>query len=160
MVICWRCISLPILSTKLETETKSGKEKRERKDCVCLVQILGISRLRLSPQALLYCLLLASPVCGKQQHFLPPTSIVSTVFAEFSRKMRSQWVSGGQGLTRCQGSSWKSHQADGKKFEKQERRNGRGKIRLGREIKMFSPTPILDHPSLEFGNNELECLLQ
>ena len=118
--------------------------KRERKKELCVLQIMDISRPRLSPQALLYCL--STLPCLRQatrpeQHFLPPTSIVSTLFAEFSRKMRSQWVSGGQGLTRCQGSSWKSHQADGKKWEKRERRNGRGKIRLGREIKMFSPSP-------------------
>ena len=106
--------------------------------CVSVVQILGISRLRLSPKA--FPLLSAALPCLRQAPlFLSPTSIVSTVFAEVSRKMRSQWVSGGQGLTRCQGSSWKSHQAGEKKLEKQERRNGRGKIRLAREIRIFFP---------------------
>ena len=122
------------------SETESGKKEKER--IVWVVQILDISRPRLSPQALLYCL--STLPCLRQatrpeQHFLPPTSIVSTLFAEFSRKMRSQWVSGGQGLTRCQGSSWKSHQAGEKELEKQERRNGRGKIRLAREIRIFFP---------------------
>ena len=106
-----------------------------------VVQILGISRLRLSPKA--FPLLSAALPCLRQAPlFLSPTSIVSTVFAEVSRKMRSQWVSRGQGLTRCQGSSWKSHQAGEKKLEKQERRNGRGKIRLAREIRIFFPRPI------------------
>ena len=112
--------------------------KRERKNCVCCPNTGHLSSPIVPPGCSIVWA--PSPVCGKQQHFLSPTSIVSTLFAEFSRKMRSQWVSGGQGLTRCQGSSWKSHQAArGKSGENGKRRNGRGKIRLGREIKMFSP---------------------
>ena len=127
-------------SLKLNQESRN---KKERKNCVCCPNTGHLSSPNV-PQGI--ALLSAALPCLRQavrpeQHFLPPTSIVSTVFAEFSRKMRSQWVSGGQGLTRCQGSSWKSHQAEGKKWEKRERRNGCGKIRLGREIKMFSPSP-------------------
>ena len=116
------------------SETKSGKEK-ERKNCVLSKYWTSLvpdcpPRLRFAPLSEHPPLFAASNAPGTTL-FAPNFNSFNTFCRVFTENEISMGV-WGTGTNQVSGVVLK-------KWEKRERRNGRGKIRLGREIKMFSP---------------------